>query len=171
MAASIYRWPYLFLDGPASIYCIYRCRESVKNASTPDSGRGRLITPLRVRHQGKKFEFNWKHIILKRKRVSLYIYIPCILNSNFFYALMCKLGINSHSQIYSYSLGVVYECNFKMCNCRHQPKHSASMPATMIKIMSRMTIEGGQRRGGRLFPMRKLGIFRCRFVVDFWLYL
>ena len=75
---------------------------------------------------------------------------------------MCKLGINSHSQIYSYSLRVVYECNFKMCDCRRLPKHSASMPATIIKIMSRMTIEGAS--GG------EVDFFRCvnwgYFVVD-----
>ena len=141
---------------------INRLWKNVKNASMPDSDRERLISPPRVRHNGDKLEFNWKHIILKEKRISLYIYIyiPCIFNSNFFYALMCKLGINSHSQIYSYSLGVVYECNFKMCNCRHQPKPSTSMPAAMLKVMSRTTIEGGPRRGGRLFPMHKLGIFR-----------
>ena len=84
----------------------------------------------------------------------------CKIYSTRTYALMCKLGINSHSQIYSYSVGVVYDCSFKMCNCRHPPKPSTSMPAAMLKVMSRTTIEGGPRGGGRLFLMRKLGIFR-----------
>ena len=47
-----------------------RCQEKDKRVWTPDSGRGRCITPLRVRHQGKNLEFNWKHTILKEKRIS-----------------------------------------------------------------------------------------------------
>ena len=33
-------------------------QENVENVSIPDSDRGRLITPLRVRDQGKSLEFN-----------------------------------------------------------------------------------------------------------------
>ena len=44
---------------------IYRCRESVKNASTPESARVRLISPLRVRHDGNKLQFNRTHIIFE----------------------------------------------------------------------------------------------------------
>ena len=144
MRLSIYRCGYLFIDASLGRWTWLRRWVGLGWAGGPGYVVGQV--GLELPRRESRSEINNPS--------------TCNFYSTRTYALMCKLGINSHSQIYSYSLGVVYECNFKMCNCRHQPKPSTSMPAAMLKVMSRTTIEGGPRRGGRFFPMRKLLIFR-----------